>query len=118
MDPPAGKPFPSLAGRFAGLAPEAVWAQAEADLKYEGYIRRDLASVARQRRQESQPLPPDLDYVNIPGLRAESRQKLTQVCPATLGQASRISGVTPADVGLLAVWVRKRRGGAGKVAEV
>jgi tRNA uridine 5-carboxymethylaminomethyl modification enzyme len=58
----------------------------------------------------------DLDYASIPGLRNESRQKLAQVRPVTLGQASRISGVTPADVALLSVWIRKQRGGAGKLA--
>jgi tRNA uridine 5-carboxymethylaminomethyl modification enzyme len=63
-------------------------------------------------------MPKDLDYASIPGLRNESRQKLAQVRPSTLGQASRISGVTPADVGLLAVWIRKLRGGAGTVVGV
>jgi tRNA uridine 5-carboxymethylaminomethyl modification enzyme len=53
----------------------------------------------------------DLDYASIPGLRNESRQKLSAIRPATLGQASRISGVTPADVALLSVWLRKQRGG-------
>jgi tRNA uridine 5-carboxymethylaminomethyl modification enzyme len=110
-----GNFFQALPADLRGLAPENIWAQAETDCKYEGYIRRELASVARQRRQEDQPMPMDLDYAHIPGLRNESRQKLTQVRPATLGQASRISGVTPADVGLLAVWVRKLRGGERQV---
>ena len=95
-----------------------IWAQAETDVKYAGYIRRELEMVARQQRQEEQALPGNIDYAAIPGLRNESRQKLAQVRPATLGQASRISGVTPADVGLLAVWIRKLRGGAGKVVGV
>ena len=82
----------------------------ENDLKYEGYIRRELDAVARQQKQEEQPLPTDLDYAAIPGLRNESRQKFVQVRPTTLGQASRISGVTPADISLLAVWLRKLRG--------
>ena len=98
------------------LAPEAIWSQVETDLKYEGYIRRELDSVARYRRQEEQPVPMDLDYAGIPGLRNESRQKLAQVRPATLGQASRISGVTPADVALLSVWIRKQRGGEKQIA--
>ena len=97
------------------LAPEEIWSQVETDLKYEGYIRREKQSVARQQRQEGHPVPMDLDYASIPGLRNESRQKLAQVRPVTLGQASRISGVTPADVGLLAVWIRKLR--AGKAVE-
>jgi tRNA uridine 5-carboxymethylaminomethyl modification enzyme len=93
------------------LAPEDIWSQVETDLKYEGYIRREMESVARQQRQEEQPVPMDLDYESITGLRNESRQKFAQVRPATLGQASRISGVTPADVALLSVWIRKQRGG-------
>ena len=98
------------------LAPEDIWSQVETDLKYEGYIRRELDSVARHRRQEEQPVPMDLDYASIPGLRNESRQKLAHVRPSTLGQASRISGVTPADVALLSVWIRKQRGGEKQLA--
>jgi tRNA uridine 5-carboxymethylaminomethyl modification enzyme len=100
------------------LGAEEIWAQVETDLKYEGYIRREMESVARQKRQEEQPVPMDLDYAGIPGLRNESRQKLAQVRPATLGQASRISGVTPADVALLSVWIRKQRGGEKQLAGV
>jgi len=100
------------------LGAEEIWAQVETDLKYEGYIRREMESVARQQRQEEQPVPMDLDYASIPGLRNESRQKLAQVRPATLGQASRISGVTPADVALLSVWIRKQRGGEATLAGV
>jgi tRNA uridine 5-carboxymethylaminomethyl modification enzyme len=92
------------------LAAADVWAQVETDLKYEGYIRREMESVARHQRQEEHPVPMDLDYASIPGLRNESRQKLTQIRPSTLGQASRISGVTPADVALLSVWIRKQKG--------
>jgi len=97
------------------LASEEIWSQVETDLKYEGYIRREMESVARQQRQEEHPVPMDLDYASIPGLRNESRQKLAQVRPVTLGQASRISGVTPADVALLSVWLRKQRGGQRKL---
>ena len=97
------------------LASEEIWSQVETDLKYEGYIRREMESVARQQRQEEHPVPMDLDYASIPGLRNESRQKLARVRPVTLGQASRISGVTPADVALLSVWIRKQRGGERKL---
>ena len=97
------------------LASEEIWSQVETDLKYEGYIRREMESVARQQRQEEHPVPMDLDYASIPGLRNESRQKLAQVRPVTLGQASRISGVTPADVALLSVWIRKQQGGERKL---
>jgi tRNA uridine 5-carboxymethylaminomethyl modification enzyme len=98
------------------LASAEIWSQVETDLKYEGYIRREMESVARQQRQEEHPVPVDLDFAGIPGLRNESRQKFAQVRPVTLGQASRISGVTPADVALLSVWIRKQRGGEGKPA--
>jgi tRNA uridine 5-carboxymethylaminomethyl modification enzyme len=108
----------SLPEDLRRLGTEEIWAQVETDLKYEGYIRREMESVARQQRQEEQPVPMDLDYASIPGLRNESRQKLAQVRPATLGQASRISGVTPADVALLSVWIRKQRGGETKLAGV
>ncbi len=100
------------------LASGEIWSQVETDLKYEGYIRREMESVARQQRQEEHPVPMDLDYASIPGLRNESRQKLAQVRPVTLGQASRISGVTPADVALLSVWIRKQRGGETKIERV
>ena len=106
----------SLPEDLLRLGTEEIWAQVETDLKYEGYIRREMESVARQQRQEEQPVPMDLDYASIPGLRNESRQKLAQVRPATLGQASRISGVTPADVALLSVWIRKQRGGDKQLA--
>lgn len=89
------------------LATADIWSQVETDVKYEGYIRREMDAVARQQRQEDQPMPATLDYATIPGLRNESRQKLAAVRPATLGQAGRISGVTPADLALLSVWVRK-----------
>ena len=89
------------------LASEDIWSQVETDVKYEGYIRRELESVARAQRREEQAIPQDIDYAAIPGLRNESRQKLALVRPATLGQAARISGVTPADVTLLSVWMRR-----------
>ena len=100
------------------MAAEDIWSQVETDTKYEGYIRRELDSVARHLRQEEHAVPMDLDYASIPGLRNESRQKLAQVRPSTLGQASRISGVTPADVALLSVWIRKQRGGEQQLAGV
>jgi tRNA uridine 5-carboxymethylaminomethyl modification enzyme len=100
----------ALPQEIRAWAPEDVWAQVETDGKYEGYIKRELESVARQERQENHAMPVDLDFATIPGLRNESRQKLAQIRPATLGQAARISGVTPADVSLLSVWLRRARG--------
>ena len=74
------------------LVAEDIWSQVETDLKYEGYIRRELESVARHRRQEEHAVPMDLDYASIPGLRNESRQKLTQVRPSGLTHQRRDPG--------------------------
>ncbi len=84
-----------------------LWDLVETDLKYEGYIRRQEEQLARSARQEGRRLPGDLDYRNVPGLRREAVEKLGRVQPATLGQASRISGVTPADLSLLAIWIER-----------
>ena len=82
--------------------------QAEAEaveiaVKYQGYIEKQLRQVEEMRRLEGRPLPPDLDYANMTGLRLEARQKLQTIRPLNLGQASRISGVSPADVAVLMV---------------
>lgn len=88
--------------------PAAVWEQVEISLKYEGYIRRQQAQVDAARRLEARRLPEDADYHSIQGLRIEARQKLSRVRPRSLGQASRISGVSPADVSVLILWLRSR----------
>lgn len=93
-----------LVARF----PSAIWEILEADWKYEGYIEREKARVARLSAQENKPIPPGLDYQAIKGLRAEAAQKLALCRPDTLGQAARISGVTPADVALLSVWLARQ----------
>ena len=88
--------------------PAAVTEQVEISLKYEGYIRRQLRQAEEFARMEDRLLPPDMDYSDIPGVRLEARQKLKQIRPASFGQASRISGVSPADVAALMVWVENR----------
>lgn len=93
----------ALYGRFS---PE-IWEVTETDLKYAGYIRREEERIARTARQESRPIPGWVDYSRISGLRVEATQKLSKTRPETLGQAARISGVTPADVALLAIWVAR-----------
>jgi tRNA uridine 5-carboxymethylaminomethyl modification enzyme len=93
-----------LRSRFS---PE-VWTLAETDLKYEGYLRREQDQIDVQRRQEEYHIPAGLDYTAIPSLRLEARQKLRDYAPETLGQASRISGITPADLSVLSVWIRKQ----------
>jgi tRNA uridine 5-carboxymethylaminomethyl modification enzyme len=77
----------------------------EVQVKYQGYIARQLAEVARHERLESKPLSPDLDYKAITGLRLEAAQKLNDRKPLTVGQASRISGVSPADISVLLIYL-------------
>lgn len=88
--------------------PRPVREQVEIGIKYEGYIRRQLKDIEEQRRLEDSPLPADIDYLSIRTLRTEARQKLQAVRPETLGQAGRISGVSPADVGALMVYLSHR----------
>jgi len=87
--------------------PAALWSLVETDLKYEGYLRREEEQIERHRRQEEEKIPQGLDYAAIPSLRLEARQKLRDYAPETLGQASRISGITPADLSVLSVWMKK-----------
>ncbi len=90
--------------------------QIEIDLKYEGYIARQQAEVERNRSQHGAPIPANLSYEEIRGLSNEVRQKLQQVRPETIGQASRISGVTPAAVSLLLIHLKKRQLSSRKTA--
>lgn len=80
----------------------------EISVKYQGYIDRQLRQVAELRKLENRPLPQDIDYLGILGLRLEARQKLQKIRPLSLGQASRISGVSPADIGALMVYLERR----------
>ena len=82
-----------------------VLEQTEVDLKYEGYIRRERAAIEEMRRLENRLLPEDADYASITGLRKEAQEKLARVRPRSVGQASRISGVSPADISVLIVWL-------------
>ena len=91
--------------------PEAVFENVEIELKYEGYIRRQKADIAEMRRLEKKLLPRDMDYEKLEGLRMEAREKLQKVRPANIGQASRISGVSPADISVLLIWLAKEEGG-------
>ena len=81
--------------------------QVEISVKYEGYIRRQQKQVEDFRKMESHKLPPDLDYSAIQGLRLEAREKLNAVRPLDLGQASRISGVSPADMAALMIYLER-----------
>ena len=85
--------------------PDVICAQVEIRLKYEGYIRRQLKQVEEFTRMEERPLPAELDYDAVTGLRLEAREKLKKIRPENFGQASRISGVSPADVSVLMVYM-------------
>ena len=87
--------------------PPAVTEAVEIEIKYAGYIRRQERQVEEVKRLEAHPLPRDLDYLSMQGLRLEARQKLDKIRPENLGQASRVSGVSPADVAALMVYLEK-----------
>ena len=89
--------------------PDAVTEQAEIRLKYDGYIARQNAQVEQFQKMENKLLPKDCDYSKIHGLRLEARQKLDKIRPESVGQASRISGVSPADISVLIVWLQTQR---------
>lgn len=89
--------------------PSPMGLQAEVEIKYSGYVERQMEGVKRFRKMEALRLPEELDYSAMHGLSREVREKLTSVRPRTLGQASRISGITPAAISLLSVYLKKRR---------
>ena len=90
------------------MATAAVGRCVETGLKYEGYIKRELAEVERNAKLESKIIPQDVDYTKIEGLRLEARQKLSKMRPINVGQASRISGVSPADISVLLVFLASK----------
>ncbi|MBI3061112.1 MAG: tRNA uridine-5-carboxymethylaminomethyl(34) synthesis enzyme MnmG [Deltaproteobacteria bacterium] len=103
---------------FAGLAklapelgsiPPAVGLQAEVEIKYSGYVQRQLEGVERFRKMEKLHLPDDIDYAAVQGLSREAREKLALVRPRTLGQAARVSGITPAAISLLSIYLKKQK---------
>ena len=91
------------------MLPSAVCRTVEISVKYEGYIKRELAEAERKKKLEEKPLPKDLDYTTVLGLRLEAAEKLNIVRPASVGQASRISGVNPADISVLLIYLSSKR---------
>ena len=89
------------------LADASLWELIETDLKYDGYVRRQTSQNRHILSRSGQPIPSEMDLANVPGLKPETRQKLARVRPATLGEAQRISGVTPADVAIISIWLSK-----------
>jgi len=98
--------YANLAGGLTSLDPD-VTQQVEIVIKYAGYIERQEADVAKFRSMEDKRIPDDIDYHQVPSLRMEARQKLAKIRPSTLGQASRISGVSPSDISLVLVWMKR-----------
>ena len=93
--------------------PKYVFEQVEIEIKYEGYIRRQLAQAQEMRRLEEKKLDENTDYATITGLRMEAQEKLNKVKPKSIGQASRISGVSPADISVLMIYLKKNGGNHG-----
>jgi tRNA uridine 5-carboxymethylaminomethyl modification enzyme len=89
--------------------PEAVTQAVEIQIKYAGYLARQQKQVEVFRREEQTLLPPDLDYSAIRGLRLEAREKLEAIRPMSIGQAGRISGVSPADIAVLLIWLDQQK---------
>ena len=87
--------------------PAEVTEQVEIELKYSGYIERQQRQVEQFKKTESRKIPEQLDYDEVPSLRIEARQKLKKIRPENIGQASRISGVSPADISVLLVYLKQ-----------
>ena len=97
--------------------PVSVFEQVEIAIKYDGYIKKQLAQVEQMRKLEVKKLPHDVDYKELSGLRLEAQEKLNRVKPANIGQASRISGVSPADISVLLIWLAKKKGENSNIEE-
>lgn len=102
---------------YEGLSPfdkerpeleKSVWQQAEIAVKYEGYIKRQIEQVERFEKNEKRLIPEDINYAEVYGLRIEARQKLEKMRPENIGRASRISGVSPADIGVLLIYLSSK----------
>ena len=91
------------------LVPEHLTSQVLVRIKYNGYIEKQLKRIEKFQRMEAKKLPKDIDYETIDGLRIEARQKLNQMKPESLGQAGRISGVSPADINVLLIFLERER---------
>ena len=106
-----GIPLAELCGEFGILenVPADVKPSCETEIRYAGYLKRSRDEAARAKKMEQSPLPGDLDYARISGLRLEAREKLARIRPLNLGQAERISGVSPADIAVLMVYLSTKK---------
>ena len=112
-----GNSIAALPEMIASAFPTAIWEHLQTDCQYEGYIRRQEMQVQRALAGEARTIPPAIDFAQITDLRTEARQKLAKIRPGTFAQAGRISGITPADLAVLEIWMRKN-GGDARVTEV
>lgn len=87
--------------------PQAVTEQVEISIKYEGYIKRETAQINEMKRLEAKKIPKNINYSDVTGLRIEAKEKLEKICPLSIGQASRISGVNPADITVLLIYLEQ-----------
>ncbi|MEM9081536.1 MAG: tRNA uridine-5-carboxymethylaminomethyl(34) synthesis enzyme MnmG [Verrucomicrobiota bacterium] len=101
--------WPNLPTEIRTHIDEQLWPILENDYKYAGHIDRQHQQLERLSKQEHQSLPLELNYAEITGLKTEAKQRFSEVRPATLGQASRIAGITPADIAVLSVWLKKQQ---------
>ena len=97
----------TLPPELFSLLPISIWQLIETDFKYEGYVARQLDQNRQLKRRQQQVIPNWVNYDEIPGLRSETKQKLATTRPSSLGQAARISGITPADVAIISIWLCK-----------
>ena len=98
--------YQSMPNRTESLSAEVIQ-QVEIAIKYAGYVERQETEVAKLKTLEDKNIPPGFDFATVPSLRLEARQKLSKIRPATIGQATRISGVSPADISILLVWLKR-----------
>lgn len=101
--------FDSLPEDLQAVAPRELWELVETDLRYEGYVRRQTSQNQSLARNHGRPIPKDFDYAQIGGLRVETRLKLAAAKPDSIGKAGRVSGVTPADLAIISIWLEKNR---------
>lgn len=102
------KDIMAIFSEFEGFREDAL-VEAETEMKYEGYLTKQLSQIKEMAKLENKKLPENIDYMAMSGLRVEARQKLDQIRPLNLGQASRISGVSPADINVLIVYLQKNK---------
>lgn len=99
----------ALPAHIRELAPPEVWELVETDLKYEGYVSRQAGQNKRLAADQARPIPSDIDYERIGGLRRETRQKLAAARPDSIGKAGRVRGITPTDLSIISIWLEKNK---------